>query len=86
MGAMSVTGLLFLRWVPTYGWWPLVLTGLAVAAAAAVGASQVRRYRRHTSLLRTGGPDADVLGVSLTASAVLLIGVLALYAVLALPV
>jgi uncharacterized membrane protein YidH (DUF202 family) len=85
MGAMIAAGLLFLRWVPLYGWPPVLMLALSAAAAAAVGLSQVRRYRRHAGGLRARRIDADILGVGLTAFGVLLIGALALYTVLALP-
>jgi uncharacterized membrane protein YidH (DUF202 family) len=83
--SMVVAGLLFLRWVPAYGGLPLAMTALAVAAAASVGASRSWRYRRQAVGLRAGRIGADVIGVGLTAFGVLLIGTLALGAVLGLP-
>ncbi len=85
MLALVVVGVLFLRWVPRHGWFPLVLTALTVLVALVIVAAQVNRYRRSSRGIRAGRIDADVVAVACTVAAVLLVAVLSLVVVLALP-
>lgn len=85
MLALVVAGVLFLRWVPHHGWFPLVLTTLTAAAACGIAVSQSYRYRRGVSGIRTGGVSADVTAVGWTVTAVVLLAALALFVVVALP-
>lgn len=85
MGAMLTAGVMFLRWVPAYGWLAVLMTGLAATAAVVIGMNRARRYRLHTHGLAGRRIDADLTGVGLTAGGIVLIGALGLYAVLALP-
>lgn len=85
MVALVVAGVLFLRWVPGHGWFPLVLTALTVVAAVAIAAGQARRYHLGARGIRTGRIDADLMAVAWTTAAVVLLAVLALLVVVALP-
>ncbi len=85
MLALVAAGLLFLRWFPRYGWFPVIMVVLAACAATAVAASQARRHHRSVDAIGKGTTRADPAAVGATAAAVTLLGALALYTVLALP-
>jgi uncharacterized membrane protein YidH (DUF202 family) len=85
MLALVVVGVLFLRWVPRHGWFPLVLTTLTVLAALVIVAAQAHRYRSSARGIRAERIEADVAAVACTVAAVLLVAGLSLVVVLALP-
>lgn len=79
------TSLLFLRWVPAYGWFAGTLVIAALATALGIYLSQRRRYARSVAGISRGRVDADVVAVLCAASAVLAMGALGIYTVLFLP-
>lgn len=68
--AVGVVGAGFLRWLPHFGWWVVLLTVLAWVIAAAIHATQRRRYGRHSRGVRHESLSADPVAVLSTAAAV----------------
>ena len=85
MTALVGSSLLFLRWVPTYGWFAGTLVAAALAAALGIYVSQRRRYARSVAGISRGRVDADVVAVMSTSLAVFAMGALGIYTVLFLP-
>lgn len=93
MLAMVVASMLFLRWIPDYGWFPIILIGLALVTAAGVYLRQRRRYtRRGAENAAAGGEESrygrahdDAVAVMVTGAAVVVLGILGIYTILALP-
>ena len=85
MTALVGSSLLFLRWVPTCGWFAGTLVAAALAAALGIYVSQRRRYARSVAGISRGRVDADVVAVMSTSLAVLAMGALGIYTVLFLP-
>lgn len=91
MLAMVVASLLFLRWIPDYGWFPVILIGLSLVTAASVYLGQRRRYVRGGTNIdnreerRPLRAQEDVIAVLVTSGAVVGLGILGIYTILALP-
>lgn len=90
MLAMVVASLLFLRWIPDYGWFPVILIGLSLVTAAGVYLSQRRRYVRRADIDYRGESrplraQEDVVAVLVTSGAVVVLGILGIYTIVALP-
>lgn len=85
MTALVVVSLLFLRWVPLYGWFAGTLVLAALATALGIYLSQRIRYARSLAGISRGRADADIVAVLCTSSAVLAMGGLGIYSVLFLP-
>lgn len=85
MTALVGSSLLFLRWVPTYGWFAGTLVAGTLAAALGIYVSQRRRYARSVAGISRGRVDADVVAVMSTSLAVFAVGSLGIYTVLFLP-
>jgi uncharacterized membrane protein YidH (DUF202 family) len=84
--AMGVVSLLFLRWVPDYGGFSIVLIGLSLLSAGGMNLHQRRRYRHSDLGIRQEQIQADVVVVMIIGGAVGLLAILGLYAILFLPV
>lgn len=78
--AMVVASLLFLRWIPDYGWFPVILIGLALLTAAGVFLNQRRRYARSGARIHAAPAAVLVVG-----SAVVVLAILGIYTIVALP-
>jgi len=85
MMTMVVTSLLFLRWMPRYGWFVGTVMGLALLAAFGIYLSQRLRYRRMVRGILDERIHADVVAVFATGTAVAALGLLGVYIVLFLP-
>lgn len=93
MLAMVVASMLFLRWIPDYGWFPVILISLALVTAAGVYLGQRRRYTRREAENTAGGGEEtrygrahdDAVAVVVTGAAVVVLGILGIYTILALP-
>ncbi|MET4061761.1 uncharacterized membrane protein YidH (DUF202 family) [Arthrobacter sp. UYP6] len=76
--ALFTAALVFLRWLPQYGPWILVLVGAAGAVALAIYLTQRRRYSVRVMGIAAERFHADVGAVLWVSGSVLLIGVLGL--------
>lgn len=76
--ALFTAALVFLRWLPHYGPWILVLVAAAGAVALAIYLTQRRRYTARVRGIAGEGFSADVTAVCWLSGSVLLIGVLGL--------
>ncbi|WP_323960354.1 DUF202 domain-containing protein [Arthrobacter sp. JZ12] len=85
MTAMVAASLLFLRWVPTHGWFAGILVLTALAAAMGIYVSQRVRYARSVAGVSRGQVKADVFAVLCTSAVVFVLGGLGIYTVLFLP-
>lgn len=80
--ALVICGVLFLRWLPEYGWFAVALAAAALAAALGIYVRQRLRYRRERAGLDAGELPADVTSVLWTAVAVVGVAVAGVGAVL----
>jgi uncharacterized membrane protein YidH (DUF202 family) len=83
--AMVAASVLFLRWVPQYGWFAGALTSVALLTAVAIYAGQRVRYQRRVHGISSGAVQADAAAVLWISGSVLALGGLAVYCVLFLP-
>jgi hypothetical protein len=72
----------FLRWLPHYGGWMVVLAFLAASTAAGIYLSQRRRYRRQSRGIRAGALEPDAVAVLATTAATCVLGGLGVWVVL----
>ncbi|GAA1175720.1 MULTISPECIES: DUF202 domain-containing protein [Nesterenkonia] len=82
MMLFALVGAVFLRWMPHYGLWTMLLTLVCAAVAAGIYFTQRVRYRRQSLGVEAEQVEADVLAVFSTTGAVLALGVLGVVAVL----
>ena len=80
--ALVICGVLFVRWVPQYGWFALLLITALLAAALGIYVSQRVRYRRSLKGMSSGVLTADVATVLVTSAVVIAVGAVGIYAVL----
>ncbi|WP_173834737.1 DUF202 domain-containing protein [Kocuria massiliensis] len=80
--AVGVIGASFLRWVPTFGPWVVILSLLAALTSTGIYLTQRRRYRRQSHGLRHGQLHADPLAVGLASLAVAVMSVIAVVFIL----
>ncbi len=85
MTALVASSLLFLRWVPSHGWFAGALVLGALAIALGIYASQRIRYARSVQGIARGRVDADVVAVLCTAFAVVALCGFGIFTVLVLP-
>ncbi|GAA3057909.1 MULTISPECIES: DUF202 domain-containing protein [Actinomycetes] len=78
----ALIGAVFLRWMPHYGLWTLLLTLVCAGVAAGIYLTQRLRYRRQSRGVQQEKVEADVVAVLSTTGAVVALGVLGLFAVL----
>lgn len=78
----TMVSAVFLRWLPHYGAWMLVLVAAAGLVAAAIYGSQHRRYRRQVEGVDAEGVRPDVTGVLALTMATLGLGAASVFAVL----
>jgi uncharacterized membrane protein YidH (DUF202 family) len=76
--ALFAAGLLFLRWLPYYGPWILLLIVLTGSLAVGIYLTQRRRYSSRVTGIAAERFPADVHAILWTSGAVLLTGVLSL--------
>jgi uncharacterized membrane protein YidH (DUF202 family) len=81
--SLVAASLLFLRWVPYHGRFALVLVGLALLAALAIGQGQQRRYRKGVVAINQGRAQPALAEVGALALACAALGLLGVYAVIA---
>ncbi|MBG6180847.1 DUF202 domain-containing protein [Arthrobacter sp. CAN_A1] len=72
--ALVICGVLFVRWVPQYGWFALLLITALLGAALGIYVSQRIRYRRSLKGMRSGVLTADVATVLVTSAVVIAVG------------
>lgn len=77
----TMVSAVFLRWLPHYGAWMLVLVATAGLTSAVIHGSQRRRYRRQVRGIHTNGLRADVTGVLALTAATLGLGTASMIAV-----
>ena len=82
----TMVSAVFLRWLPRYGAWMLVLVAAAGLTAAAILGSQRRRYRRQAQGVDGEGVRPDVAGVSALTFATLALGAASVFVVVFVPV
>ena len=80
--ALVICGVLFVRWVPQYGWFALLLITALLAAALGIYVSQRVRYRRSLKGMSSGVLTADVATVLVTSAVVIAVGAVGIYVVL----
>ena len=80
--ALVISGVLFVRWVPEYGWFALILIATSLGAALGIYVSQRIRYDRSLRGVSSGVLKADVAAVFWTAAVVVAVGAAGIYAVL----
>lgn len=85
MFALVTVSLLFLRWLPVYGWLPAVLIVLTLLTAASVYFSQRRRYLQGGEGIAQGRVRPDVGAVLVTGGAVGVLGLLGMMIIVASP-
>lgn len=85
MFALVTVSLLFLRWLPVYGWWPVVPIVLTLLIAVGVYASQRRRYRQGGVGIAAGQVQPDVGPVIVTSAAIGVLGLLGMTIIVASP-
>lgn len=78
----ALVGAVFLRWMPHYGNWTVLLSLLCAAVAAGIYLTQRVRYRRQSRGVAAEQVEADVVAVLATTGAVVALGVLGVVAVL----
>ncbi|MDJ0348998.1 DUF202 domain-containing protein [Cryobacterium sp. PH29-G1] len=76
--ALFVAALVFLRWLPHYGIWILVLVGAAGAIAAGIYGTQRIRYSARVRGIATEKFHSDIAAIFAISGSVLLLGVLGL--------
>ncbi|MGO4493644.1 DUF202 domain-containing protein [Arthrobacter sp. 2YAF22_2] len=74
--ALFAAALVFLRWLPHYGLWILVLVGVAGSIAAGIYTTQRGRYSARVRGIAAEGFHSDVAAVFWTSGSVLLLGTL----------
>jgi Domain of unknown function (DUF202) len=72
--ALLTASAIFLRWLPTHGFFVFALVATASVSSACIFAKQRIRYRRHAQGLNTEHLRADLAGVLSLSAAVLLLG------------
>lgn len=85
MFALVTVSLLFLRWLPVYGWLPAVLIVLTLLTASGVYFSQRRRYLQGGEGIAAGRVRPDVGAVLVTGGAVGVLGLLGMMIIVASP-
>lgn len=85
MFALVTVSLLFLRWLPVYGWLPAVLIVLTLLTAGGVYASQRRRYLQGGEGIAEGRVRPDVGAVLVTGAAIGVLGLLGIMIIVASP-
>ena len=78
----ALVGAVFLRWLPHYGSWVVLLTLTCALVAAAIYLTQRIRYGRQSRGVAAERVEADVVAVFATTAATVGLGVLGLLAVL----
>ncbi|WP_238147666.1 DUF202 domain-containing protein [Rothia uropygioeca] len=68
--AVGVVGAGFLRWLPHFGWWVVLLALLAWLVSLSIYGTQRRRYRRQSRGVRHGSLSAAPVAVLGTGAAV----------------
>ena len=81
--ALFAAALVFLRWLPHYGPWILVLIGVAGTIAASIYATQRSRYSARVRGVVAERFHPDVAAIFWTSGSVLLMGILGLIILLA---
>ncbi len=76
--ALFAAALVFLRWLPHYGVWILVLIGLAGTIAVSIYATQRARYSARVRGIAAEWFHSDVAAILWTSGSVLLMGILGL--------
>jgi hypothetical protein len=76
--SLFVAAMVFLRWLPHYGLWILVLVSAAGAIAGGIYGTQRGRYSARVRGIATGKFHSDVAAVFFISGSVLLLGVLGL--------
>jgi hypothetical protein len=76
--ALFAAALVFLRWLPHYGLWMLILVGVAGAIAASIYATQHARYAARVTGISAERFQPDVAAILGTTGAILLMGILGL--------
>ena len=76
--ALFVAALVFLRWLPHYGPWILVLIGLAGTIAVSVYVTQRSRYRARAMGIAAERFLPDVNAIFWTSGSVVVLGILGL--------
>lgn len=76
--ALFAAALIFLRWMPHYGLWVLILTGVAGTIAVSIYATQRSRYSARRRGIAAERFHSDVGAVFWTSGSVLLMGILGL--------
>nr|WP_238148361.1 DUF202 domain-containing protein [Rothia halotolerans] len=72
----------FLRWLPHYGGWMVVLAFLAASTAAGIYLSQRHRYGRQSRGVSAGVLEPDAVAVLATTAATCVLGGLGVWVVL----
>lgn len=85
MFALVTVSLLFLRWLPVYGWLPAVLIVLTLLTAVGVYFSQRRRYLQGGEGIARGQVRPDAGAVLVTGGAVGVLGLLGMMIIVASP-
>jgi hypothetical protein len=83
MMSLFVASAVFLRWLPHYGLAIVVLVLFSGLAATGIYASQQRRYRIGSEGISSGRVEADVVAVLATGVSVVLLGLLAVWILVA---
>ena len=84
--AMVVASAMFLRWVPTHGWFAGALVFLTLVTAASIHFTQKRRYSRASAGISSENVQANIGTMLAVALAVVVLGAVGIAAVLWLPV
>ncbi|MEB7449184.1 DUF202 domain-containing protein [Arthrobacter koreensis] len=84
--ALVVASAMFLRWLPTHGWYAVSLVFSALVLAIAINSTQRRRYGRGSATIRQEAGRASVGAVLALAVAVVALSAVGIVAVLVLPV
>ncbi|WP_026551673.1 DUF202 domain-containing protein [Arthrobacter sp. H20] len=80
--ALVVSGVLFVRWLPQYGWFAGILIAALLTAALGIYVSQRLRYNRNLNGMSTGALKAEVGAVLWISAVVVAVGAAGIYAVL----
>lgn len=82
--ALLTVSTLFLRWIEHHGLFVLTLWGVSLITAAAIFATQRARYERGGEAIVRGLMGPNIMSVAWIAASGLALGILGIYAVLAL--
>jgi heme/copper-type cytochrome/quinol oxidase subunit 2 len=83
--AMVIAGTIFLRWMPSHGWFSGTLVCVTLLTAVAISVTQKYRYHRAVRGIGNENIQANTLAVMSTSASVLLLAALGVYTVVLIP-